>query len=111
MSALFTPFQFAEDNPLHRRMAQWSQQPWYPAARAIFTAWRDERSPNVCTLAYARWLEAVEEAVAKLRTPVRILGFEQQRKSVVISVPYLSNGEPPHHFRRRFTLADFGLTQ
>jgi hypothetical protein len=101
MSDLFEPNLGWNDNA-DQQFARWMSQPWYPAAQRMFTEWRDTQSPNVCTLAYMRFLKGCEKAVAAL------IGREWPR-SYVMRHPYLSNGHPVRHYKRRVTLKDFGL--
>ena len=75
---------------------------WTEAANRMFDEWRKE-SPSVCILCWLRFMDECEVAIEKLQS--------SRPKSYVMRIPFLSNGLPVKHYKRRVTLADFGLSE
>ncbi len=84
-------------------LALYEAKPWAKRATAMFEEWRTQ-SPNICKLCWLRFMKESERAIDALQNR----GWP---KSFVMRLPYLSNGNPVKHYKRRVTLADFGVSQ
>lgn len=100
----YVDYDHAGSEALDAELKRFRDVPWRTGAQRMLDEWR-KTSPNLCILCWLRFMQASEKAIADLREST--WWGESPRRSVVMRLPYLSNGYPAKHFKKRVTLRDF----